>query len=117
MLMLFLTGCHSGSRNSGPGTIRAGRKVPSGILTHDEMVKVLVDVHLAEAALFQQQGKGKDVKVYSKYYYDAIFREHKITRKQFDESLKYYQDHLKEFESVYQDVLTALSKKQSRPPR
>ncbi len=89
------------------------KKLPDNIMTHKQMVEVLVDVHLVEASLSNKRCNSKTLKSYSNYYYNFIFKKHHITRKKYEESLNYYKLHLKKLDKIYADVITNLSKKQS----
>lgn len=87
--------------------------IPSGILTQEQMVSVLVDFHLAEAAVFDVQRNRGDVGLYTGRYYTAILKNHGIDRKKFGESVYFYSQHIDEFKKIYEQVLTVLSTKQS----
>jgi len=78
------------------------------------MVLVLVDFHLAEAAIVDVQNKKEDVNQYTNYFYNSILQKHNISRKKFSESISFYNKNLKEFQKIYKDVVVELSKTQSR---
>ena len=85
-------------------------KIPENIISSEQMNKILVDVHLAEAALKYKRAKGKKFKLYSNQYFEHVFKKHNISKKQFDESLEYYYQHEKQLDKIYVNVLNELKK-------
>jgi len=88
--------------------------IPATIIPQEQMVQVLVDFHLAEAAIQRAKQDGRDVNMISNFYYASLLKKHHITRKKFNESLLFYSNNLKELENIYKDVVTELSKTQSK---
>lgn len=78
--------------------------VPDNIISPYLMDDILVDIHLAEAALKYQRGKGVDHKIYSNQYFDHVFNNHNISAKQFEESLDYYYKNEKLLNKIYKNV-------------
>lgn len=91
--------------------------VPSGIIPPDTMVFVLVDFHLAEAAVMEQQLQNKDPRQYTQYYYQSIFEKHHINRKRFDEAMVFYSSHPKLYRETYDKVIEELSRLQTESMR
>ena len=87
LLLILLSGC--GMR-------------PWGVLSHDEMVAVLLDVHVAEAAMKVVDTSAKRIE--KQEYYNTIFEKHNITKEQFDKSLDWYARHPKVLVEIYDDV-------------
>ena len=87
-------------------------KIPAGILPKEQMVSVLTDVHLAEAALTLNT-KNDSAALVAAGYYNFIYQSHRITKKQFDESLDFYTKHPELLEKIYEEVINELSKKQA----
>ena len=85
-------------------------QVPEYIISAEQMDKVLVDIHIAEAALKYKRGKGEKFKLYSNQYFDYVFKKHNISKKQFDESLEYYYKHEKQLDNIYKNVLKELER-------
>lgn len=90
----------------------SGNKTPENVLSHNKMVDVMVDVHLAEAILRDKRISGDDVGKMTNDYYRKIFDEHNITPQKFDTSFAYYEKHIEKFNEVYRDVLVKLNKMQ-----
>jgi hypothetical protein len=89
-------------------------KIPSGVIPPDSMLNIFVDFHLVEAAIQLKQQQKQEPKKYSGYYYNFILKKHGITRKSWDHSLQFYSYHPKLVRSIYDKVLSELSKKQGR---
>lgn len=88
--------------------------IPSEVIPPEQMVPVLVDFHLAEAALIKAQEAKQDVDFLKGQYYYFIIKKHHITFKKFNVSIKFYSSNLKELHIIYGDVVSELSKTQSR---
>ncbi|MEI6765023.1 MAG: DUF4296 domain-containing protein [Bacteroidota bacterium] len=86
---------------------------PANILTQEQMASVLVDFHLAEAAIIEVQRNKRDVNYYTGHYYTSVLKKHNITRKKFSDSVHFYSRHIDELKFIYEEVLTQLSTKQS----
>lgn len=96
-LMLLLVGC----------TTR-----PMGVLSHKEMVEVLVDVHIAEAVIKTVDTSAKRIE--KQEYYNTVFKKHNITKQQFDKSIDWYSKHHKKLVDVYDDVKLEMEELQER---
>ena len=55
---------------------------PWGVLSHDEMVEVVLDVHIAEASIRILDSSAKRIE--RQEYYNVVFDKHHITKEQFD---------------------------------
>lgn len=75
---------------------------PWGVLSHDEMVEVVLDVHIAEASIKILDSSAKRIE--RQEYYNVVFDKHHITKEQFDKSLDWYSRHPKALIAVYDDV-------------
>ncbi len=88
--------------------------VNTDILNHKQMVSVLVDCYIVEAELLNiSQKEPNNLKIYTKYYYDFIFKKHQINRNQLFESMQYYTYRIKEFSQIYNDVLLKVANMQT----
>jgi hypothetical protein len=88
--------------------------IPPDVIPPEQMMLVLVDVHLVEASLVQAKLANKDIDYLSNYYYWSIMKKHHITYKKLNESIKFYSSNLKELYLIYEDVASELSTTQSR---
>lgn len=94
-LWLALVGC---SRPSEP--------IPSDIISPDQMIPILVDVHLIEGARNGSLilGDTNDIED----YYLKVYTKHSISEKHFKESFAFYSKHPDHFIPIYQKVLDSL---------
>ena len=81
-------------------------------ISEEQLIPILVDVHIAEAAVQNVRYEIKDS--ISDIYYEQIFTIHKVEEKDFYETM----DHLKrdaiKLEAIYAQVLEELSKKEAK---
>ena len=83
---------------------------PKKLVSRDEMIKMLVDIHLAEAV--NQTGRfGSDdlSKIKESDYYYSILQKYRVADSTFEKSLIYYSGKPKEFEKIYTRVLSHLN--------
>ncbi|HNW68941.1 MAG TPA: DUF4296 domain-containing protein [Bacteroidales bacterium] len=88
--------------------------IPPEVIPPDQMVQVLVDFHLAEASLVQASLDQKNVDSLNNLYFYQILQKHQINYKKYNESLKFYSSNLEELHKIYGDVVSELSKTQTR---
>ena len=89
-------------------------KIPEGIIPQAEMVKIIIDYHIAEAALLDCQNKKQDINNYTILYYNSILKKYKISRIKFNTSLKFYSDHIELLQKIYEEAGNELSTMQSK---
>jgi hypothetical protein len=105
---LFLLGaCHKGE---------VMKQLPSNLLNKAQMISLLVDIHLTEASLkLNQTGTPpKDINLYYSSTYTPVFKKHKTTPEQFEQSLQWYSRHIDQLDEIYTEVITRLSKLQAQ---
>ena len=84
-------------------------KVPNEYLNQEELVSLLVDIHLVDGILNRERTT-RQIKEDSAYnYYAAILKEHQISRSVFDSTIHFYSQHPDDFAELYDDVLKKLS--------
>ena len=85
----------------------------NNIISKDTMALVIMDLHIVDAAIslnsFDMSAEDFD----KKKLYAQVFKQHKVTRAKFNESLKYYSKNLAEINEIYKEVIIGLSKKQA----
>lgn len=106
ILLVIFSGCKSEKENIPP-------EIPENIIPKEQMVDILVDVQLLEAAMKVDDERKRKSKEYTNYYYSYLFEKYDITRNDFLESLEFYQRHIDLFDEIYADVIKQLSKFQS----
>jgi hypothetical protein len=98
-LMLLLLACGESSIDK-----------PKKLVSRDQMIKMLVDIHLAEA-VYQTGRYGSEelgLLKESDYYY-SILQKYHVVDSVFEKSLIYYSGKPKEFEKIYTRVLSHLN--------
>lgn len=85
---------------------------PWGILSRSEMIAVLLDVHIAEAAMKVVDTSAKRIE--KQEYYNTVFAKHNTTKEQFDKSLDWYARHPKVLVEIYDDVKKEAERLQDR---
>ncbi len=86
-------------------------EIPKDVLSKEQLIPVLVDIHLAQSAMGINQLT--DTSRFSMNDYSAyIFTTHHITKKQYDKSMGFYTLHPELLDGIYQEVINELSKKQ-----
>lgn len=81
---------------------------PDSIISRDRMIRILMDVHLAEAALAYLKTRGEWTKGLSDNYYKAVFSKYKISRKRFTSNFDYYKRDQEDLIKMFDDVIKNL---------
>lgn len=82
---------------------------PSDLLDKNKMAAVLTDISLMEAAANIQVTQNTNINIEENLKFN-VYKQHVITRKQYESSLKYYSANTTEFKEVYEIVLQNLNK-------
>ncbi len=86
-------------------------KIPGDVLSKEEIVPILVDIHLAQAA--RSVNQASDSARYTIADYTAyILKSHHVSKEKYESSISFYTEHPELLELVYGEVITELSKKQ-----
>jgi hypothetical protein len=103
LLIFFLVSCEDSSN-----------EVPSDLLSKEAMVKILIDIHLAEAKV-TQRGLPPDsaIKTFQKSEND-ILRKNGTKPEIFKRSYDYYIHHLQGMDDIYAAVVDSLSFREAR---
>jgi hypothetical protein len=90
---------------------------PDSLIPRWQMVRILTDVHLTEAALASLKNKGETAKSISDDYYNAVFSKYKISRKNFESNFDFYKSDQDDLIKIYEEVIKNLDrlKKQGEP--
>jgi hypothetical protein len=91
----------------------SSQKVPRSILKSEKMVAVLIDIHLADAAVNLSNYGQSNLPNEKEKLYAEIYKKHNLDRKTFEESFTYYADRPMEFAKIFDEVIIGLSKKQA----
>ena len=87
--------------------------MPSVILTKNQIIAIMTDVQLIEAALIRKRELGQNITDLKPIWYDQVFKHHRISNSIFVENLTYYNQNLDEMEKILDEVLVNLSKIQA----
>ncbi len=79
------------------------------VLSQDQMIQVLTDIHIAEAKVTDLAMSGDTVAITEAKYYQVVFDKNKTNAKQFEKSYKYYTTKPVQLDSIYQQVITNLA--------
>ena len=80
------------------------------VIDSKKMENLLYDIHVAEAVMdVKRVPSAKEMR---RSHYDYIFEKHKITRKQFEKSIKWYAANPKKMEAMYENVKKRIEKLQ-----
>jgi hypothetical protein len=112
LIIPALFACHK--QQSPPGS---DLNKPDSLISRRQMVRILTDVHLTEAAVSFIKTRGDASKDLSEDYYTAVFSKYKISRKNFESNFDYYKRDQEELIKIYEEVIDNLEgmKKQWQP--
>jgi hypothetical protein len=83
-------------------------EIPSDVIGHQQMVDILVDIHVVEGARSGTLILGDTNSIPD--YYARIYLKHGTTEQDFKTSFDWYTQHPEKLKLVYEDVIVALSK-------
>jgi hypothetical protein len=83
---------------------------PDSLISRTQMIRILTDVHLTEAALVYMKTKGETSKNLTDDYYNAVFSKYKISRKNFESNFDYYKRDQEDLIKMYDEVINNLEK-------
>ena len=86
-------------------------EIPPGILTQKQMIPVLVDIHIAQAATGLYNG-GDTAHYTMADYVPLILSLHHIEKAAYDSSINFYTMHPEIMQEMYDEVINELSKRQ-----
>lgn len=89
-------------------------KRPSNVLDEDQMVSVMVDMHLVETAQNLKVIEPDSTNSEYNRLFESIFVSHGITKARFDSSLYYYSTQTDQMNVIYDKVLEELSELESQ---
>jgi len=85
---------------------------PSNVLTRDQMVRVLIDVHILEAKIKKLYLPRDSSQLIYNHYEEMLFDDLGITKEQYAESTAYYIDEIDEMKDIYNQVVDSLLARQ-----
>ena len=96
------------------------KEIPSGdvpmpadsLVSSEKMIHIMADIHVVEAVLLLERNQGNVSETDADFYYQGIFRKNHISKRRFDENLKYYRQNPVEFAKMYDRVIRELENRQ-----
>ncbi|WP_258097830.1 DUF4296 domain-containing protein [Marinoscillum pacificum] len=85
---------------------------PPNVLTRDQMVRVLIDVHILEAKIKKLYLPRDSSQLIYNHYEGMLFDDLGITKEQYAESTAYYIDEIDEMKDIYNQVVDSLLARQ-----
>jgi hypothetical protein len=86
-------------------------KIPEGLLKKEQMVSILADIHIAQAA--SVMNSASDTTRFSlPAMMEYILKIHHTSKSHYDSSMVFYTKHPEIMTQIYENVITELSKKQ-----
>lgn len=84
----------------------------NGIVPREQMIRIMTDVEITEAALrFSQTRVSRDsLEVLTTRSFDSLYTFYGITPSQFEQNLKHYQQDLKDFQLMMDEVMLLITK-------
>lgn len=82
---------------------------PDNLISEKEMIKMLVDIHIAEATYSHMRYDSLIKKSSSANFYYSILDKYQVADSVFEKSFVFYASAPKHFEKMYQDVMNKLS--------
>jgi len=95
--------------------------LPAGITTDslispDNMILILADVHVIEAALLLERNTGIDSKDKPEYYYRGIFEKYHISPARYEQNLTFYRQNPENYSKMYEQVIVILQNRKKYIP-
>ena len=109
-LFFLLASCGGPKAKLLPGKLSADSVIP-----RDEMIRVLVDVHLIEASLVLQRNRGGNNPLLTQNYYQWLCWKYHMSHERFRDNLNYYKMDNKNFSMMYQEVVKNLTNQAKKP--
>lgn len=88
-------------------------RLPESVMTEEQMIKYLVDLHITESSVQNLRLKADSAKVVFATREKYLLKEHEITDSIFIKSYNYYLNNPERLESIYSAVVDSISLKQS----
>ncbi|MEQ8927789.1 MAG: DUF4296 domain-containing protein [Fulvivirga sp.] len=87
---------------------------PEDIISHEQMIVILLDVYEAEAKLAELKlNRDTTIQIF-KTYEQFIYDKHGIDESVYKKSLTYYYDHPDKLEKIYETMLDSLALRESK---
>ncbi|MGA2822378.1 MAG: DUF4296 domain-containing protein [Bacteroidales bacterium] len=109
-LLSLLASCGGPKTELLPGKLSADSIIP-----RNEMIHVLVDVHLIEASLVLQRNREGNNPLLTQNYYQWLCWKYHMSHQRFRDNLNYYKMDPENFSKMYQEVVKNLTDQTKKP--
>ena len=92
----------------------SGNKTPDYVIPHDDMVNIIIDIHLTDGLLTNNKIRRKLAKKDSLNYYNVILNNYGYSRADFDTSVYFYSKNINEYDKIYEEVLNSLGEMETK---
>lgn len=106
VLILFFTACQSGKKTK--------LQRPAIFLTETQMVELITDVQLLEAAINNKRNLGQSINEIKPLWYNQLFEKHQITDIIFEKNMAYYNEKPALMEQILEEVLANIIQQQAQ---
>ncbi len=87
--------------------------IPETTLSEEEMISIITDLHLMEAALSLRRNRGQSTNDVKEIWFAQLFEQHETTPTIFEENLSFYNEQPVQMEKILEEVMAKLSQMQS----
>ncbi|MFD1256110.1 DUF4296 domain-containing protein [Mucilaginibacter terrae] len=91
--------------------LSCGPQTPAGILNHERMTGLLIDMHIADGSLFEVSQDPDSLFKYGNNRYLYIFKQHQTDSVQFKKSFTYYSNKPDQLFEIYEAVTKVIKAK------
>ncbi|MCK9453222.1 MAG: DUF4296 domain-containing protein [Bacteroidales bacterium] len=105
VLLLLFTACQKTEKT---------KAKPAVFLTETQMIKLVTDIQLLEAALNQRRNIGQNINEVKILWFNQLFEKHQLTDVIFDENLAYYNEQPAVMERILEEVLANIMQEQAQ---
>ncbi len=88
------------------------KELPEGLLTHDDMVRVLIDVHILESKIKKLYLTGDSSNKVYHHYEKMLFEDLNINKATYEKSVAFYVDEIGSYKDIYEEVVDSLLARQ-----
>ena len=89
------------------GLAACENKPPELLVSEEELVPILADVHIAEAAMQHLRGELKDSM--ADVYYQELYEIHNVSKEDFDQTMELLREDPVRMERIYNNVIELIS--------
>lgn len=87
---------------------------PAGLLTKEQMINILTDIHITEAKVSRMSFRSYDsTQIVYKEFENDIFKKYKTDSVVYRQSYNYYLEHMAEMDEIYTAIVDTLTLRES----